>query len=155
MPFGWGEPKILVERVLENKKVLKKKYPIRDGKVIIRRGGYGQGVTAYDPELLPEYIADEDHSYGWFAPLWNLLFGEHRKVYYSDGAKTLTPLTPEGPRPKYSADPIVKAASVKLLEKQAKTAGQTTTIEVIALIGIVILVFMNWVVWTKLGIVNV
>ena len=153
MPLDMFKPKILVERVLENKEILIKKYPVEQGKIIIRKGR-GK-VPSYTPPLDPSCIVDEDHCYTWFAPLWNLIFGKHRKVYYIDGADTLTPVTPKGDPPKWSAEPIVKAASVKLLEKQAKTSGQTTTLEVMTLVGIVLVIFMIWVVWTKLGIVNV
>lgn len=147
--------KILVERTLENKEVLRKRYPVKDGKVIIKRGGLGQGDVSYTPKLDPQCIVDEWQSYSWFSVIWNTLFGQHRKVYYIDGAKALTPITPNGTAPEWTAEPIVKAVKAKLLEKQAKTSGQTTTIEVIALVGIVVVIFMIWVMWTKLGIVSV
>ena len=150
-----GKPKILVERTLGNKEILGKKYPVVGGKIIIKKGGLGKGDKGFTPPLDPACIVDEWHSYSWFSPLWNLLFGQHRKVYYMDGADTLTPITPDGTAPKYTAEFIAKIADVILLEKQAKTTGQTTMIQFFILIGIVLLAFMNWVVWAKLGVINI
>ena len=150
-----GKPKILVERTQENQHVIKKQYPIEDGKVIINRGGFGAKDYKYCPPFRPDRVVDEDFSYGRFAFIWNFLFGVHRKVYYIDGSDELTPVIPGGEPPKYTVREYVKAADAKLLEKQAKTTTQTTTMGLITLIAAVLIIFMNWVIWTKLGIVNV
>lgn len=155
MVFSIAKDKILVERILNSGEIVRKKYPVKDGRVEIKRGGLGHGDKKYSPKLDPSCIADEWHSYGTFAPLWNALLGKHRKVYYLDGAKELSPILPKGPAPVFSVDDYVKAADAKLLEKQAKTAGQTTTIETITLIGVVVLAFMIWVLWLNNGVVNI
>ena len=150
-----GKPKILVERTLGNKEILRKRYPVEGGKVIIKYGGRGKGDRKFSPPLDPACIVDEWHSYGWLSPLWNFMFGQHRKVSYMDGADTLTPVSPEGDAPKYTADFLAEMTDVILLEKQAKTTGQTTMIQFINLIGMVMIVFMNWVIWAKLGVINI
>ena len=139
--------KIFVERILASGTVVKKKYAVVDGHVIIKTGGLGRGNITMEPEIKPEYIVEEPVFFG--------LLGVRRKVYYMDGAKTLSPILPKGDIPRYTVDHYVKSAEATLLEKQAKTTTQTTSIALITLIGMVLQIFMIWVIWTKLGIVNV
>ncbi len=150
-----SKSKILVEITYANGNIDKKMCPVEGGKVLIRKGRVGQGLKKQTPTLEVDCIKEENFSYGRFAAFWNMFMGTHKKVCYKDGADSLTPNLPTGTPPKYTADFLAKMTDVLLLEKQAKTTGQTTTIQFIILIGMVLIVFMNWVVWAKLGVINI
>lgn len=119
-----------------------KKCDIEDGHVIIKRGGLGRGDETWDPPYREDRTVPDG------------LFKTHKKAYYQEGADELTPLTPKEEPPKYTLRDIKKTTKADLLAKQAKTSGQTTTIETITLIGVVILAFMVWVLWLNNGVIN-
>jgi hypothetical protein len=136
------KPKLLVERI-SGKNATKKRYPIKNGRVIINKGGLGPKDVKYDPPYDPARIAET-----------TFLFFKTYKAYYVDGAKELMPLVPNGQPPEFTAEPILKAAEAKLLEKQAKVSGQTTTLEYFILLGIVVLIGMGFAMLNALGVIN-
>ncbi len=139
------QPKIKVERIQPNGRVKRlKKYPIKEGKVIIKAGGLGRGDLKYEPPLDPERIAQR----GWW------IF-KTRIVYYMDGADKLNPLTPGGEAPKHTAEFIKKMSEGKILAQQAKVGATMTPIQWITLgVGLVSL-FILYLMSVDLGIINV
>ena len=54
-----GKPKILVERTLGNKEILRKKYPVVGGKIIIKKGGLGKGDKGFTNLLFKGHISKD------------------------------------------------------------------------------------------------
>jgi len=140
-----GKAKIKVERMIPPGRVLKKSYPIEDGKIIIKRGGIGRGDLRYEPPYREDRVIKEK--------FWLIL--ERKKVYYQDGADELMPLTPKGEPPEYTAKYVLDAANKKILEKQAKTAGQSTTLDLIQTIMLVAIGFGIYLLMLNAGVIQV
>ncbi len=142
---GVLQPKIKVERIQANGRVKRlKKYPIKEGKVIIKAGGMGRGDLKYEPPLESERIAQR----GWW------IF-KTKMVYYQDGADRLNPLTPDGDPPKYTAEFLKKMSEGKVLSQQAKVGATMTPIQWITLFVTLASAFMLYLMMVDLGIINV
>lgn len=137
------EPKIKVERIHGNGDVSPlKKYPIRDGKVIIKTGGLGRGDIKYEPPLEADRIAKRGRLF------------KTKLVYYQDGADRLMPLTPDGTAPKYTVDHYVKTAKAKILEKQAKVGASMTPIQWVTMFFSLASLVLLFLVATNLGVIK-
>jgi len=134
---------ILVERI-SGKKAFTKKYPVIDGKIIIKRGGLGRGDLAFTPPFEMDRIVETG--------FW--IF-RRQKGYYIDGGDQLMPLEPDGDRPKWTAEPIIRAAKEKLLERQAKVSGSTTPLQYVMLFGLFILMGMVFLLMVNNGVIMV
>lgn len=139
------EPKIKVERIQANRRIKRlKKYPIKEGKIIIKAGGMGRGDLKYEPPLESDRIAER----GWW------IF-KTRMVYYQDGADRLNPLTPDGDPPKYTAEFLKKMSEGKVLSAQAKVGATMTPIQWVTLFVSLASAFMLYLMMVNLGIINV
>ena len=137
------DPKIAIE-IINHPQAILKKYPIKNGHVIIKAGGKG----AKDLKWEPNYDSSRTIK---FKPR----FGpKYEKAYYIANSKDLMPLTPNGQPPDFTAEPILRAASEKLLEKQAKTNTVTTAIEYILLLLLIIVVGCQLAIMANLGIID-
>lgn len=151
LSFGlWKEnkakmPKLLVERISGKKSTIKK-YPVKEGRVIISKGGLGPKDLKYDPIADPSRIAETEGVLGFF---------KKQKAYYLDGAKELSPLDPGGERPEFSAEYILKAAKTLLLRQQARVKGQTQGIMYIVVFGIFIIIGMLFLLMVNSGVINI
>lgn len=137
--------KIKVERILPHGFSFKKTYPIEDGKVIIKRGGLGRGDLRYEPPFREDRVTKEKY----------LLILERKKVYYQDGADELMPIVPGGDPPEYTAKYVLDAADKKIMEKQAKTAGQSTNLDLLQTIFQVLIMFSLFLIMLNLGVISV
>lgn len=110
--------KVIVERI-NGKTCSRGKYPVEEGKIIIKAtGGLGQGDKKYTPPFDPTRLVRD---------------GKLDKGYYIDGTDQLLSLSPDGDPPAWTAEHIIKASSVKLLEKQGKIANQESSLLILLL----------------------
>lgn len=119
-----------------------KKYPIVDGRIIIKRGGIGRGDVKYEPPFEGDRIGEKG-------------FLKTKVGLYQDGADRLMSLTPEGKPPVYTVDHYVKTANADILEKQAKVSGTMTSIQYATLFIAIVLLVLTGLIASNLGVINI
>lgn len=136
-------PKVLIE-VVNGGESRKGKYPVHEGKIIIKKGGKGAGDLKWEPEYKPDRFVEE-----------KFLIWKTKKAYYLANSKELMPIVPNGQPPDFTAEPILKASKEKLLEQQAKTRQNITQIEMIILLVVIGIAIAQFLIMSNLGIINI
>ena len=139
---GVNMPKVRIE-VVNGGDSTTKKYPIKNGTIIIKMGGHG----AKDFNWLPPYDPAR------IIKAKGLIFSKKKAFYLAD-SKELMPIIANGKAPDFTAEPLIKAVEQKILEKQAKTSTQLKPIEIMFALGLLILIGMVGLLLVSTGVIN-
>lgn len=135
--------KILIERIYENQRSTKKKYPIEDGKIIIERGGKGKGKS----KMCPPYDETRIITSGFW------IF-KTRRGMYPNNATELLPISAKWDDPHVDGKFIIETANQDIIEKSGKTKKDTTMMETITVIMNLMILGLLVVIANHMGVIN-